>query len=250
MYICIRECRETGHSRMSDFERGSVSVLVWFILMALIVFADQLTKHLTVLYLKPISTLPLIEDVLHLTYMENEGAAFGMMADRRWIFMVVSTVAILLLIGYFLWKKPTNPWECVSLSFIIAGGIGNMIDRVSLGYVVDMIDVRLIHFAVFNVADSFVCVGAGILMVWMLVTGIQEAKTQKLAAKAQASESQESMTAAPGAEQDVVSEASVTSPEAQTTDADMHIDADAHTDIQEASHDNTDNTYHDDTSNT
>ena len=154
---------------------------IWFILMALIVFVDQLTKYLTVFYLKPVDTLPIIQDVLHLTYVENRGAAFGMLSENRWVFMTVSIVAILLLAVYLIWKKPKDKWVCLSLSFIIGGGIGNMIDRVALGYVVDMIDFRLIHFAVFNVADSFVCVGAGILMVWLIVTGFREYKAEKAA---------------------------------------------------------------------
>lgn len=154
---------------------------IWFILMALIVFVDQLTKYLTVFYLKPVDTVPLIQDVLHLTYVENRGAAFGMLSENRWVFMTVSIVAILLLAVYLIWKKPKDKWVCLSLSFIIGGGIGNMIDRVALGYVVDMIDFRLIHFAVFNVADSFVCVGAGILMVWLIVTGFREYKAEKAA---------------------------------------------------------------------
>lgn len=154
---------------------------IWFILMALIVFIDQLTKYLTVFYLKPVDTCPIIQDVLHLTYVENRGAAFGMLSENRWVFMTVSIVAILLLAVYLIWKKPKDKWVCLSLSFIIGGGIGNMIDRVALGYVVDMIDFRLIHFAVFNVADSFVCVGAGILMVWLIVTGFREYKAEKAA---------------------------------------------------------------------
>ena len=154
---------------------------IWFILMALIVFVAQLTKYLTVFYLKPVDTVPLIQDVLHLTYVENRGAAFGMLSENRWVFMTVSIVAILLLAVYLIWKKPKDKWVCLSLSFIIGGGIGNMIDRVALGYVVDMIDFRLIHFAVFNVADSFVCVGAGILMVWLIVTGFREYKAEKAA---------------------------------------------------------------------
>ena len=66
-----------------------------------------------------------------------------------------------------------------SLSFIVGGGIGNMIDRTALGYVVDMIDLRLINFAVFNVADSFVCVGAGLMILYLILDMIREAKEEK-----------------------------------------------------------------------
>ncbi len=84
--------------------------------------------------------------------------------------MVVSAVSIVALSVYLIRKKPRSRLLCLSLAFVIGGGIGNMIDRVALGYVVDMIDFRLIHFAVFNVADSFVCVGAGMLMLYLILS--------------------------------------------------------------------------------
>lgn len=191
---------------------------IWFILMALIVFVDQLTKYLTVFYLKPVDTVPLIQDVLHLTYVENRGAAFGMLSENRWVFMTVSIVAILLLAVYLIWKKPKDKWVCLSLSFIIGGGIGNMIDRVALGYVVDMIDFRLIHFAVFNVADSFVCVGAGILMVWLIVTGFREYKAEKAARVAAVGADEGSDMADSPAEDTPVDPAADPTVEAETTD--------------------------------
>lgn len=152
---------------------------IWLAIIAVVIFLDQLTKNLTVLHLKPIPTQPIIQDVIHLTYVENRGAAFGMLANNRWVFMIISSVAIVALLVYLIWKKPTNKWECVALSFVIGGGIGNMIDRFALGYVVDMIDCRFINFAVFNVADSFVCVGAGILVVYLLRSMWVEYKAEK-----------------------------------------------------------------------
>ena len=154
-------------------------MFLWIAVMVLVVFLDQLTKYLTVLFLKPIDTFPIIDDVIHLTYVENPGAAFGMMKDQRWLFMVVSSVAIVALLIY-LFKKKTQHWmENLAIAFIVGGGVGNMIDRVILGYVVDMIDFRLINFAVFNVADSFVCVGAGLLMLYIILAGVQEYKEEK-----------------------------------------------------------------------
>lgn len=152
---------------------------IWIAVMVVAVFLDQLTKYLTILYLKPLDTLPLIQDVLHLTYVENTGAAFGMMKDARWVFMVTSTVAIIGILVYLFWKKPTSKLECLSLAFIVGGGIGNMIDRTLLGYVVDMIDFRLIHFAVFNVADSFVCIGAGLMILHLVCATVKEYRLEK-----------------------------------------------------------------------
>lgn len=162
-------------------------MFIWLAIIAVTIFLDQITKYLTILYLKPIDTLPLIPDVIHLTYLENTGAAFGMMKDARWLFMIVSTVAIVGILVYLFWKRPTSKLECVSLSLIVGGGIGNMIDRTLLGYVVDMIDFRLINFAVFNVADSFVCVGAGLMILYLILDMIKESKAEK-AAKLSAAE--------------------------------------------------------------
>ena len=174
-------------------------MLIWFAVIIVTVFLDQLTKYLTVLHLKPIDTYPIIEDVFHFTYVENTGAAFGMMKDARWIFMITSTVAIIGILAYMIHrayvKKVKMPWmEALSLSLIVGGGIGNMIDRTVLGYVVDMIDCRFIDFAVFNVADSFVCIGAGLMILYLLIEMRKELKAEKaakLAAEGVASEATE-----------------------------------------------------------
>ncbi|MBR6781990.1 MAG: signal peptidase II [Clostridia bacterium] len=169
-------------------------MLLWLAVIVVTVFLDQLTKYLTILHLKPIDTLPIIEDVLHLTYVENTGAAFGMMKDARWVFMITSTVAILAILGYmacriYVQKVKMSWMEALSLSFIVGGGIGNMIDRTVLGYVVDMIDCRFINFAVFNVADSFVCVGAGIMVLYLVKMTVEESRAEKKArAEAEAEE--------------------------------------------------------------
>ena len=161
-------------------------MLIWLAVIIVTVFLDQLTKYLTVLHLKPIDTLPIIEDVFHLTYVENTGAAFGMMKDARWVFMITSTLAIIGILGYMIHryyvKKEKLHWaEALSLSLIVGGGIGNMIDRTMLGYVVDMIDCRFINFAVFNVADSFVCIGAGLMILYLIVLTVKEFKAEKAA---------------------------------------------------------------------
>ena len=105
-----------------------------------------------------------------------------MLSEHRWVFMIISTVAIGALLVY-LWKfRPDSIWACTALSLIIGGGIGNMIDRVRLAYVIDMIDFCAfpkLWMWVFNVADACVCVGAGILFVWLIVSMIQDTKKEK-----------------------------------------------------------------------
>ncbi len=151
---------------------------LWLILSAVIVALDQLTKYLAVKHLQPIDTKPLFEGVLHLTYLENRGAAFGMLKDHRWVFMIVSTVAIIALCVFMIvgYKKYYHPLLYTGLAFIAGGGIGNMIDRIALGYVVDFIDFRIINFAIFNTADSFVCVGCAVVILYMLIGEIKEKK--------------------------------------------------------------------------
>lgn len=165
---------------MLKFKRRTVPEYISYALIVAVgVILDQITKMLAVRHLRPIDTLPLIEGVLHFTYVENRGAAFGMLADARYVFIITSTVMILALSIYLILGYAQNALYASSVCLIISGGIGNMIDRLALGYVVDFIDFRLINFAVFNVADSFVCVGAGLLILALVIDLIKEAKAKK-----------------------------------------------------------------------
>ena len=131
---------------------------------------DQAVKHWAFTVLQPQHTIPLIENVFHLTYIENRGAAFSMFAsfDSRWIFVALAAV-ITLAICYALSKKlmqtALGSW---SLVLIAAGAVGNAVDRVARGFVVDMFDFRLIHFPVFNVADIFICVGGVLFVIYFM----------------------------------------------------------------------------------
>ena len=157
-------------------------MLIWILIMLGSVLVDQLSKWLVVRYLDPTEPFVIWDGVFRFTYVENDGAAFGMLADQRWIFMVLSTVAILGLL-FYLWKwPPDSKWACVAITLIAGGGVGNMIDRVRLGYVIDFLDFCLfpeIWPWVFNIADAFVCVGGAILFVWCIVSLIAEARQKK-----------------------------------------------------------------------
>ena len=155
-------------------------MIYYILLMVSIVFADQLTKWLAVISLKGEESFPFWRDVFHFTYVENTGSAFGMLKDHRWVFMSVSTVVIIAaLLIFFIYYKKLTPLMRWAISFLVAGGIGNMIDRVFLGYVVDFLDFTLIDFAVFNVADSVVCIGAGLFILWYILDAINEYKQKK-----------------------------------------------------------------------
>ena len=155
------------------------------------IIIDQITKILASTFLKPIYTLPVIEDIFHFTYRENTGMAFGMLKEHRWVFMLVSTILIIGLGIYLFGIKSQNRLYDVSIAMILSGGIGNMIDRIFLGYVVDFIDCRFINFAVFNGADSFVCVGSGLLMLALVMDLINEVKLEKAKKEGSAEEKAE-----------------------------------------------------------
>ena len=166
--------------------------LIWLLPIVLAVGLDQLTKYLAVVKLKPIDTFPIIEDALHFTYLENRGAAFGMLADSRWVFMVTSTVAVIGIIGFMMWKypkfdmkQPANNVLYLALAFIAGGGIGNIIDRVANGYVVDFVDFRLINFAIFNVADIFVCIGCPLIILYLILDEIRIRKQKNTDGKSE-----------------------------------------------------------------
>lgn len=143
-------------------------MLLSVILIAVIVGLDQWTKYLTVEHIKPIGTLPIIPDVFHLTYVENRGAAFSILQGKR-LFFVLLTLAVVAVILVLLYRKAKGePLLRVSLIMIAGGAIGNLIDRLVLGYVVDMVDLRIINYAIFNVADCFVVVGTILLAVYIL----------------------------------------------------------------------------------
>ena len=166
------------------------AIITSVVLMIVAVVLDQVTKYAVVANLALGESVDLIPGVLRFTYVQNDGAAFGSLSDARWVFMILSTVFIVAILGYLFWKKPQNKLLLSALILITGGGIGNMVDRIMLGYVIDFIDFCAfpkIWMWVFNVADSFVCVGAGLLALWMILDTVREYKSEK-AKKAAAAE--------------------------------------------------------------
>ncbi len=129
---------------------------------------DILTKLWASGTLADIGMIPIIRGVFNLTYVENSGVAFGMMRDKRIIFVTLSVVILVILGIYFYRAKNKNIWLRLGTVLIFSGSIGNMIERVSKGYVVDFLDFCLINFPVFNIADIAVCIGAAALVVHFL----------------------------------------------------------------------------------
>ena len=140
---------------------------VWSILLILL---DQWTKHLAVSHLKGQPPLVLIEGVFELLYSENRGAAFSILQGKQG-FLFLITLAVLIFVGYALVKMPANRRYLpltVCLNLLFSGAVGNMIDRVTNGFVVDFLYVSLIDFPVFNVADIYVTTAAALFLVLMM----------------------------------------------------------------------------------
>lgn len=149
-------------------KRSLVEILVFIIL---IIF-DQITKRMAVNYLMDKGSFQIIDGVLELYYLPNgnTGAAFGMLKGHQSLFMLIAIIVVAI-IGYILYNMPFDTkfiLISVLLTFIAAGGIGNMIDRLKQNYVVDFIYFSIINFPIFNVADIYVSVSTVILAVYMI----------------------------------------------------------------------------------
>ena len=139
-------------------------------LMALgITAADQLTKYFTVKNIQLFGKVEAIEGLFHFTYVQNTGAAFSSFEGMQWLFALIFGFFTAAIVWEF-WKKSMGftTFERWCIAAIWAGGLGNMIDRVRLGYVVDMICTDFIKFPVFNVADIFITCGCVILLVHLV----------------------------------------------------------------------------------
>ena len=140
------------------------------IIAIVVVLLDQISKHFVCTNLKPVGSVPVIEGILNFTYVENRGAAFGILSDNRAVFMVISVVIIAVL-GYIvaMFHGQSKLFD-VCLGLIVGGGIGNMVDRAFLGYVVDFIDFCAFDFWVwvFNIADSAVVVGCILAIIFVI----------------------------------------------------------------------------------
>ena len=143
--------------------------LLYALFAAAIVAADQVTKYLTVANIPLYADVPFLPGVVQLTYVQNTGAAFSSFEGQQWLFaliFIVFTGAIL-----YEYVKKAMPFTCFErwcIAAVYAGGLGNMIDRVRLGYVVDMIELEFIRFPVFNVADCFITCGCVLLIAHLI----------------------------------------------------------------------------------
>ena len=151
---------------------------MYFIIIALVVAFDQLTKYLIQANMELNSSIPLIDGIFHITYIQNRGAAFSMFQNKT-EFLIVMQLIIIAVVLIYLVKKQKTEHGCLllSISLIAAGGIGNLIDRTMRSYVVDFFDFRV--WPIFNVADIAVCVGCGLLILYMFFIEPKRNKIEK-----------------------------------------------------------------------
>ena len=147
-----------------------MQLLAFSLFAAGIVAADQFTKYLTVANIALYEDVPFLPGLLQLTYVQNTGAAFSSLEGQQWLFALIFALFTALIVWEY--RKQSMgftklEWWCVVA--IYGGGLGNMIDRIRLGYVVDMIETTFIQFPVFNVADCFITCGAILLMAHLIL---------------------------------------------------------------------------------
>lgn len=147
---------------------------------AIIVVLDQLVKHWVIAAIPLYSRMEMIPGLFHLTHVQNTGAAFSAFRGMQWLFALIFLLfTAVIIFEYFFKRQPFTTLERWCIAAIYGGGVGNMIDRIRWGYVVDMIEVEFIEFPVFNIADSFITCGCILLLVHMIFFNKQFWKEEK-----------------------------------------------------------------------
>lgn len=124
-------------------------------------------------------SIPVWEGVLHWTYLKNTGAAFGIFDQQQWVLVGLTSLVIIGCLYLLLSKKVKNTFLIWSIALVVAGGLGNLIDRIFRHFVIDYIEVRLIHFAIFNLADCCVVIGTILVICYFLFGDIVKKKMQE-----------------------------------------------------------------------
>lgn len=139
------------------------------VIVAILIGLDQIIKYWALNHLQGVGSIPVINNIFNLTYVENRGAAFGMLQNNQTIFIAVAAIASCYGL-YYLHTKKVNNIGKIGILLVISGAIGNLIDRVRLGFVVDYLDFHIIWSYVFNLADCFVVVGTILLCIYIITS--------------------------------------------------------------------------------
>ena len=163
----------TGYflSRKADF-------MLYVILAVVLIIVDQVTKYLTRAHIELGESLPFVPRLLELTYIKNTGAAWSILEKHTWLLSVISAVIVLVILLMIYKKFFTNRIGMLSATLIVAGGIGNLIDRVVFRYVTDMIKTIFMDFPVFNFADCCITVGVVLLVIYILFFYTEDKKEE------------------------------------------------------------------------
>ena len=139
-----------------------------FISILLLIFLDQAVKGYVVKEIPLGGMRRFIPKVVSLTYLKNSGAAFSMLENQQWFFTIITLIAMGAAFVYLYRHIKGSIWLLLGLTLIISGGIGNFIDRLRQGFVVDMFHLDFMNFAIFNVADIYLTIGVGLLLIYIL----------------------------------------------------------------------------------
>jgi signal peptidase II len=142
--------------------------MFYTLLGVLLVVLDQITKFWAKGALAHGKTIDFIPYIMDFAYVENRGAAFGILQDTRWLLIGMTVVVLGVILFYALKTKKRHPMFLLSVALIFAGGVGNLIDRLFFGYVTDFLHVLFVEFPCFNLADVCVCVGGALLVIFLL----------------------------------------------------------------------------------
>ena len=141
--------------------------LLSLVIIVVGIIADQVFKNWVVANIQLGDTKKIWPDVLSLTYIKNDGAAWSSFSGQQWFFLVLTPIVLIVAL-WFLWKKMGQNWYFAGLTFIIAGALGNFMDRVRQGFVVDMFQTEFMNFPIFNIADILLSVGFVVLFIAIL----------------------------------------------------------------------------------
>ena len=158
--------------------------MIYIVLFTAFLALDMWVKNWTLTVLKEVGTMEVLPKLFALTYAENKGAAFSMLSGARWFFVIAAAVFVIAL--FVMYKKNyfVNWWSKLGAVMVAAGAVGNAIDRMRYGFVVDMFEFLFVKFAIFNVADVFITFGAVLFCLYIFVSEMDEQKKKKAASEA------------------------------------------------------------------
>lgn len=143
--------------------------MYFFIPFILFLIADQAVKHLVRTTMVEGQSIPVIENIFHITYIENPGAAFGILANQRMLFLILTALIVGVMVYLYFSLHNKKSLTAISLGIVVSGAIGNFIDRFMQGTVTDFLDFRI--WPIFNIADICICVGLALICYFVIIKG-------------------------------------------------------------------------------